>query len=347
MRKAIPALLMLFVCIVSVAGEPAPIALVEGLTITTAIAERDGDYESIKRITERRKDAWLLSYSASLPAEGTPRIVAAERILHDADLVSARTYRNQFEDGVEEDYPGTTALGASTQVLDELKRTGVASFSLVGEEMALVLMANRNLKYRGELQRRAGGVTSVLVNGQVVSLTVVIAAGRFSARQGKTLDVEFSFLDGAVPIALQWRIGEASLRVVRIDSPAKQSTLARELATKKRAIIPGLHFDFGSAVLRPESNAALPAVVAAIRESGGVFRLEGHTDAIGDEAKNQSLSRARAESVRAALIKLDASLASRLSAQGLGESRPLGNNATLEGRALNRRVELVSAAASS
>ncbi|HEY5807294.1 MAG TPA: OmpA family protein, partial [Povalibacter sp.] len=164
------------------------------------------------------------------------------------------------------------------------------------------------------------------------------------AREGRALDAEFSFLDGAVPIALQWCIGKASLRVVRIDSPMTKATFARELATKNRVIIPGLHFDFGSAVLRPESNVALPAVAEAVRSSEGIFRLEGHTDATGDESKNQSLSLARAESVRAALIKLDSSLASRLSAQGFGESRPLGNNATLEGRARNRRVELVGAA---
>lgn len=332
---SILALAMSVVFVESSADEPSPITLGEGLTITTAVAERDGDYESIKRIAERREDSWLMSYSASVPAEGTPRVVAAERILHDADLVSARTYRNQFEDGVEEDYPGTTALGASTQVLDELKRTGTASFSLVGEE--------RNLKYRGELQRRSAGVMSVLVNSQVVSLPVVIAAGRFSAREGTALEAEFSFLDGTVPIALQWHIGPDSLRVVRIDSPVKKSDLARELSTKNRVIIPGLHFDFGSAVLRPESNAALPAVVEAIRASEGAFRLEGHTDAVGDQSKNQSLSLARAQSVRGALIKLDSSLASRLSAQGFGESRPLGNNATLEGRAQNRRVELVGA----
>lgn len=337
------ALVACFAVVEASASESPPIVLGEGLTITTAIAERDGDYESIKRITERRKDAWLMSYSASIPSEGTPRVVAAERILYDADSTSARIYRNQFEDGVEEDYSGTTALGASTQVLEELKRAGTASFSVVGEDrfMALALMANRNLRYRGELQRRSVGVMSVLVNGEVASLPVVIAAGRFTAREGKPLDAEFTFLDGAAPIALQWRIGAASLRVVRIDSPTKPATLARELATKKRVIIPGLHFDFGSAVLRPESNSALPAVVEAIRSSEGVFRLEGHTDGIGEGAKNQALSLARAESVRAALIKLDSSLAARLSAQGFGESRPLGDNATLEGRALNRRVELV------
>ncbi|MBL8269667.1 OmpA family protein [Steroidobacter sp.] len=351
------AVLLWFVVTGALADEAPKIALVEGLTITTAIAESDGDYESIKRIVARQEESWLLSYSASLPSAGSSRVVAGERILHDADLLSARTYRNQFENGVEEDYPGTTALGASMLVLDELKRGGKASFSLVGEErwmtrarsgdlpelqMAQALMANRNLKYQGELRALPVESMTVLVNGRVAKLPVVRAAGQFSTRKVSALDAEFAFLDGTVPIALQWRIGQASLRVVRIDYPVKKPDLARELAENKRVVIPGLHFDFGSAVLRQESNAALPAIVDALRSTPGAFRLAGHTDNIGDEGKNQSLSQARAQAVRAALIKLDPSLESRLTSQGFGESQPVASNSTLEGRAQNRRVELVA-----
>ena len=69
---------------------------------------------------------------------------------------------------------------------------------------------------------------------------------------------------------------------------------------------------------------------------GCLIRHEGCVD-----SSNLALSKERAESVRLALIKLDASLSSRLTSQGLGETKPQADNNTLEGRARNRRVELV------
>lgn len=64
-------------------------------------------------------------------------------------------------------------------------------------------------------------------------------------------------------------------------------------------------------------------------------------DASGDANANLALSRARATAVHAALVKLDAALAPRLQADGYGAARPKVDNRTLEGRAQNRRVELV------
>ncbi len=339
---------------------PAPrIPLAVGLLVTTAVAEADGDYESRKRLVGRDDEAWRLDYQASLPVPGgPPRQLASERRLHDADLASARTYRNRFEADTEEDYPGTTALGASRAVLDELETAGVARFALVGEEgwlaragvaagaagdFAAALLANPNVAFKGELRRQSTGQLTVLVNGQPAALPVLIASGRFTARSGRAIDAELQLLrDPANPLALQWRIGDARLQVVRIDFPAPRPALAQTLKAQRRVVLPGLLFDFGSASLRPESSAALPAIVEAIRSApAGVLSLEGHTDSIGDGARNQRLSQARAEAVRAALVAIDPALAARLRAVGLGASRPVAGNDTLDGRARNRRVELV------
>jgi outer membrane protein OmpA-like peptidoglycan-associated protein len=65
--------------------------------------------------------------------------------------------------------------------------------------------------------------------------------------------------------------------------------------------------------------------------------IEGHTDSQGNEAVNAELSSARAESVRAALVAKGVA-ADRLTAVGFGESQPIADNATTEGRAANRRV---------
>jgi len=344
--------------------EPASrIPLVAGLTVTTAIAEAQGDYESLKRLARRSDAGWRLLYSTELPAsDGRLQRFDSERLLHDADLQRARSYRSRFEANTEEDYPGTTALGTSAAVIDDLRGSGSSRYSLVGEdrfmanalvsfpgaqgsvlELAASLMASNGVSYRGELVKQSSAQLDVLVNGVVHALPVLIASGRFTARNGQQFDAELAFLDDRDnPLALQWRIGNSTLRAVRIDYPLPNNALASALQTQQRVVLPGLYFDFGSAELRPESAVSLPAIIEAILAApSGVLTLAGHTDAIGDAPRNQALSQARAEAVRAALVGLDASLAERLSAAGYGATQPVASNSTLEGRARNRRVELV------
>jgi outer membrane protein OmpA-like peptidoglycan-associated protein len=80
-------------------------------------------------------------------------------------------------------------------------------------------------------------------------------------------------------------------------------------------------------------------VVSALLAAGSVVRVEvqGHTDATGDPAYNLALSEARANAVRRALIERGVP-AELLSARGYGPQRPVGDNATPEGRRQNRRV---------
>lgn len=357
------ALLLLLGTGSAAAAEAPRIPLVAGLTVTTAIAEPGGDYESRKRLVAREGEGWRIGYSTERPgADGRPERFESERLLHDADLASARSYRSRFEANVEEDYPGTTALGASAAVLEDLRSSGKSRFSLVGEDrfmatalaavpgakgsaldLAGTLMAGSGLSFRGELQQQSRGQLSVLVNGTAQNLPVLVASGPLTAKNGQSLNAELSFLDDpANALALQWRVGGATLRTVRIDYPPPPQALAAALKAEKRIPLPGLYFDFGSAVLRPESQASLPAIVEAIHSGPpGMLRLAGHTDARGDAARNRALSLARAEAVRAALIRLDARLSARLTAEGFGATQPIAPNTTLEGRAQNRRVELV------
>lgn len=100
-------------------------------------------------------------------------------------------------------------------------------------------------------------------------------------------------------------------------------------------------FASGESTLLPIAQQRLDQVAQALRDQG-VRRLvvEGHTDSRGNPSDNQQLSLARANAVRNHLITrgLDGSM---IEAVGMGSSRPLGDNATAEGRANNRRVEIV------
>lgn len=86
--------------------------------------------------------------------------------------------------------------------------------------------------------------------------------------------------------------------------------------------------------------ATLDVAAETLRECPNVrTEVEGHTDSVGSEVYNQALSQRRAESVASYLINHGVS-SSRLEAKGLGESNPIADNSTEDGRALNRRVEL-------
>ncbi len=118
--------------------------------------------------------------------------------------------------------------------------------------------------------------------------------------------------------------------------------LYRKLADEGRVATQGILFDLNSATIRPESTPTLKEIGTMLREHGALrLRIEGHTDATGDDASNLSLSERRAAAVLAFLVEAYDIDASRLESVGLGETKPVGDNATPEGRQNNRRVELV------
>lgn len=103
----------------------------------------------------------------------------------------------------------------------------------------------------------------------------------------------------------------------------------------------GVNFEFDQATLKPEGMAVLNGAAALLQQHERVVvEVAGHTDSVGSEDYNQGLSEKRANSVRDYLTSKGVK-ASRLSARGYGESRPVASNDTEEGRTENRRVELI------
>lgn len=94
--------------------------------------------------------------------------------------------------------------------------------------------------------------------------------------------------------------------------------------------------------LLPSAQAKLSEVAAALtkQDAESKITVEGHTDSQGNPSYNQDLSQRRAQAVRDYLVSRGMA-ADRVSAQGFGLTRPVADNATAEGRANNRRVEIV------
>lgn len=103
-----------------------------------------------------------------------------------------------------------------------------------------------------------------------------------------------------------------------------------------------LTFDVNKANIKPEFQSTLDELAVALRQRypNAALEISGHTDSTGSEEYNAKLSEQRAISVKTFMIGKGLS-SERLASRGLGESSPVASNATAEGRAKNRRVELV------
>ncbi len=102
-----------------------------------------------------------------------------------------------------------------------------------------------------------------------------------------------------------------------------------------------INFDTGKAVIKPDSAPIIGQLYTLLNENPGLkVSIEGHTDNVGKSPENRKLSESRARAVRDALISKGIDKG-RLSYSGFGQDRPVADNGTEEGRAKNRRVEIV------
>ncbi|MCZ8130753.1 MAG: OmpA family protein [Steroidobacteraceae bacterium] len=117
--------------------------------------------------------------------------------------------------------------------------------------------------------------------------------------------------------------------------------LGAALAAEGRQVLYGLYFDTDSAVLKPESAPQLSEIAQLLKAQSGLsLFVVGHTDSTGSLLANEALSGQRAKSVVNALVAQGV-VAGRLTPRGVGPFAPVASNADEQGRALNRRVELV------
>lgn len=358
-------------------GPTTKIPLCPGLTIVTAISQKEGDYESIKTVTSLDGGKVQLKYSSEQPPEqigGGLRIrkINVARVVRADDLLNATQYEEIFGTNIPTEMPGTTAIGTSRAVLKSLKTKGEAEVALFdippappGSSSKLSADPKQHPNVFDYIERYKLRVVPtetqvrvpLIVNEVKTDLPAIAAAGR-SEFYG--YQAQFVFLDDENnPLALKWRLGigagsgvkaggdRDTLQVIKIAyncaaSPPGQSWLERALAETGRADIYSIYFSFNSDELRQESEPTLREIADILRRHPDwKLSVAGHTDSIGSDAANLDLSKRRAASVKNALVTRFSANASRLVTDGFGKSRPVDTNDTEEGRARNRRVELV------
>ena len=204
------------------------------------------------------------------------------------------------------------------------------------------------------------GVTPDLTNGVASTAAATVAAVKDSQRELAQLRVDLQERDERIG-ALERSLGETSKEAValntllteqqeRRDQQARVEKLfapnEAEVTRVGNAIVirlVGLNFDSGGATIKAEHGALMLKVEQAIEIlDDTIITVEGHTDSFGSDETNLELSQKRADAVRAFLLTNMTDLAPyRISAMGYGETRPIASNDTSEGRARNRRIDLV------
>ena len=359
-RNALWALsLVAAVSLATAAGAP-PVHQAPGLAVGSVI--HDGlDYESLSVVKTRDADGMRTVVHWTIPdpaAPGGRKQSSTNLMMRAADLESARRLILVHVPGDPEMFPGALAQGISRVVYTELKSKGEAAIVLgAGRRsnggLLADLFAGRKY-YRGTLKRVESAPVPfpVLLDGRRTNVPALHAKGDVAV--GTDVGTaEFWFLDDADrPLTLKWIVLGATAQAVRIDNPPSPTpgsvddggapSLTAGLASSScRAELHGVYFNTGSAELLPESAAALAGVAGALNAHADWHVLvEGHTDNIGTAESNFTLSARRAEAVRQALVSQHGVAAARLNAKGFGATRPVESNATVEGRAHNRRVEL-------
>lgn len=130
-------------------------------------------------------------------------------------------------------------------------------------------------------------------------------------------------------------------QAMRQDVTADAAVMGRELNAAGKTIIYGIYFGTGSAVIKPESEPALAEMLKLLKGTPALKAfIVGHTDNVGTLETNLTLSVGRADALVKALVSRGIA-ATRLKAAGVGPYSPVASNKDEQGRAQNRRVELV------
>ncbi|MDI6792888.1 MAG: DUF4892 domain-containing protein, partial [bacterium] len=179
--------------------------------------------------------------------------------------------------------------------------------------------------------------------------------GAYLGGEGRYLSAKLTRQEGDVYVALYVALGWYSHAIVQLDvievKPMEiglvtvnvnAESLAKDIAKTGHVSVYGIYFDTGKADVKPESEPVLKEIAKLLQQNPKLsLYVVGHTDNVGTLNSNMELSKLRAEAVVKTLIPKYGIDAKRLHPVGVGPLAPVASNKTEEGRAKNRRVELV------
>ena len=368
-RSATPAVLMLAMTagrgLAQAAPAPASIPQVTGLVLGSVLHSPLGEREDVIEI--RSADPTGVHYAwheRTIQSNGDTTDGSRKRFVSAGDLAGASRFDDVFGPK-EEVRPGFTALTLSSAVYRQLVAAGSAPFSLMvipaesrrtahtGTALDALFSVGR-VRYKGTLTTLSPAPEPfpLLLDGVRAGLPALHLKGTFANGLRRTEWELWVLADSTHPLLLKSVLEGDVFQMVRADlpdSPVKKRgpaiegrLLEAELVTRCRLELPGVYFAFGTAAIDPISDRALAELARGLAgHPDWKVTVEGHTDSVGTDAANQALSKRRADAVRGRLAERHGVDTRTWGVVGYGATRPRESNATIEGRARNRRVELV------
>lgn len=326
--------------------------------VMTLHVDNEGDRESVVRLVEVSpagiKYRW--NFVEVHPNGDTLRAVH-DRFVGAADLDTSSRWYSAYESKEPLEHPGYTAFTIGTALYDHIRASGAGPFSDMSFDetrpgyiaAAFGFGGGRPafVRWRGTVRRLSATDEPfpLLLNGRRVTVRSLHLSADLTSRGEHWAPEIWILAQRDHPLILKLSDSIRVLQTVRADLAAPLSAgngvLEGAMVKECRIEVPGIYFEFNSAALAPASDNAIASLADVLKRHGDwAATIEGHTDSIGGAKSNQLLSERRAEAVRARLATAGIA-APRLKAAGYGATRPRESNATIEGRARNRRVELV------
>jgi outer membrane protein OmpA-like peptidoglycan-associated protein len=355
------------------AALPLPLPLPQGATVVTTLSFPEGERESFMSAKEVSPTGTRWTWNlVEIHTQGDTVEQELAFVESNADVDEAFRILTFHDSEGPVEHPGYTMMAVSRAVYRRLRATGVDSFQVMelappansgaaGQLVEGLLGRQRwvPVRWRGTLSVAAPAPAPfpLLVNGRRQEVPALHLRGNFAAK-GRRFEPDIWVLaDSVYPLLLKW-IGHSAqptnvYQTVRVDFPPAGSELTASggklsgdlegaLRSGCRVELPGIYFAFNSAVLDPASDRTIAALAEILgKYADWIATIEGHTDSIGTSAANQTLSEQRAAAVRERLVGTHKVDPGRLSSVGYGSGKPRESNETIEGRARNRRVELV------
>lgn len=186
-----------------------------------------------------------------------------------------------------------------------------------------------------------------VLNRPHISIAVNKQRFRLWVNQEKHIDIPRIAPQGAVLNTLKFNLngfadGKERIFISNLKVAEGGVDLRRQLIDKGKFSTNGILFDSGSAAIQPQSYGIIRQISQALQQVPNMrLNIIGHTDADGSDEANLKLSKKRADAVKNALINTYNISADRLQTEGKGESMPIADNNTVDGKAQNRRVEFI------
>jgi outer membrane protein OmpA-like peptidoglycan-associated protein len=278
-----------------------------------------------------------ITYTGATPLD----LLQAQKAYELAQRANAQQYAPGMMDEATLTLAQATALSSASGRRKEMVDFSRRTVSLCSDAMRTTKRKIEEQQLEQRIAQRRAEMDSL--EGRARSAEAAVATAQTELRQASeqkaAIEVQMTQLRQE-KTALERQKGELSQRL--------QGALSQVAETKNSArgfivSLPDILFDTNEATLKPEAKITIAKLSGILLLMGELnLRIEGHTDSTGAADYNLALSRTRAESVQSFLAE-NGIAAARMTAVGYGMDRPVADNATKEGRARNRRVELVIA----